>query len=202
MNELLLRANCPSWPGGALSTPKRCREATIAVRGGVVVQVRRKFIEPPPRLRPSGCFAIFLIAAATPPGQADLSKLRRRFESSGYGSPPQQRRGGCAIKKKLRSHLNSRRRGSVVQKFLGHTTPSAPLKEASQLLLDVASTPPLLRRGARITTPYSSRRVESRVQPNSPSRSACQFGQVCLARRGNSPASAMCKGPRRCLRRI
>src|SRR6187549_1604375 len=88
-----------------------------------------------------------------PPGQEQLSKLRRLFESSGDDSPPQQRRGGCAIKKKLRSHLNSRRRGSVVQKFLGHTTPSAPSKEASQLLLGVAATPPLLRRGARITTP-------------------------------------------------
>ena len=50
--------------------------------------------------------------------QAVLSKLRRHFERGSDGSPPQQRRGGCAIQKKLRSHLNSRRRGSVVKKCL------------------------------------------------------------------------------------
>ena len=36
------------------------------------------------------------------------------------------------------------------QEFLDHTTPSAPSKEASRLLLDVAATPPLLRRGVRV----------------------------------------------------
>src|SRR4026209_780112 len=100
-----------------------------------------------------------------PPGQVELSKLRGSFESSGDGSPPQQRRGGCAIKKKLRSHLNSRRRArsaspagrsikeSVVQKFPWPHYPVRSTEEASQLLLDVAATPPLLRRGARITPP-------------------------------------------------
>src|SRR5438067_13321109 len=31
------------------------------------------------------------------------------------GSPPQTRRGGCAAKKRLRSHLNPRRRGGADQ---------------------------------------------------------------------------------------
>jgi hypothetical protein len=30
----------------------------------------------------------------------------------------------CAIKKISRSHISSRRRGGVVQEFLGHTTPA------------------------------------------------------------------------------
>jgi len=35
----------------------------------------------------------------------------------------------------------------VVQEFLDHTTPSAPSKEASLLLLDVAATPPPAEEG-------------------------------------------------------
>ena len=41
-------------------------------------------------------------------------------------------------------------RGGVVQEFLDHTTPSAPLKEASLLLLDVASSPPPAEEGSRL----------------------------------------------------
>src|SRR5688572_9299620 len=56
VNELPKRANCPSWPGGV--------DAPIAEgegADGVVVQVRQEFIEPPPRLRHSGCFAIIFL---------------------------------------------------------------------------------------------------------------------------------------------
>ena len=59
-----------------------------------------------------------------------------------------RRRGGCTIKEMARSLISSCRRGGVVQEILDHTTPSAPLKVASLLFLDVASTPPRLRRGA------------------------------------------------------
>ena len=41
-------------------------------------------------------------------------------------------------------------RGGVVRKFLDHTTPSAPSKEASRLLLDVAATPPPAEEGSRL----------------------------------------------------
>ena len=61
-----------------------------------------------------------------------------------------RRRGGCAIKKKLRSNLSSRRRGGVAQEFLDHTTPSAPSEEASRRFLDVASTPPPAEEGTRL----------------------------------------------------
>ena len=51
---------------------------------------------------------------------------------------------------KSRSLISSCRRGGVVQEFLDHTTPSAPLKEASLLLLDVASTPPPAEEGSSL----------------------------------------------------
>jgi hypothetical protein len=54
--------------------------------------------------------------------------------------PPQLAQTGAKREPDRAKHQDS-----VVQKFLGHTTPSAPSKEASQLLLDVAATPPLLR---------------------------------------------------------
>jgi len=47
----------------------------------------------------------------------------------------------------------AKHRGSVVQKFPWPHYSVRSIKEASQLLLDVAVTPPLLRRGARTTTP-------------------------------------------------
>src|SRR5207248_8299951 len=47
-------------------------------------------------------------------------------------SPPQPRRGGCAAKKKLQSHLSPRRRGGVGQQmiFLTNTTPAAATASA------------------------------------------------------------------------
>jgi hypothetical protein len=66
-------------------------------------------------------------------------------------SPPQPRsRGGCAINKKPRSLRRRRRRGGAGQPPIicwTNTTPSAPSKVASQHWLDVAATPPRLRRG-------------------------------------------------------
>ena len=38
----------------------------------------------------------------------------------------------------------------MAQEFLDHTTPSAPAKEASLLLLDVAATPPPAEEGSRL----------------------------------------------------
>src|SRR5215470_17434772 len=69
---------------------------------------------------------------------------------SGEKSPPQLRRGGCAIKKMSRSDRDSRRRGGVVQvqsNSLDQHHPGRSNKVASHFLLDVASTPPQLRRG-------------------------------------------------------
>src|SRR4030095_7647294 len=51
---------------------------------------------------------------------------------------------------KSRSLISSCRRGGVVQKFLNHTTPSAPLKVASLLSLDVAASPPPAEEGSRL----------------------------------------------------
>src|SRR5215471_19191289 len=62
--------------------------------------------------------------------------------------PSSPRRGGCAIKKKSRSVLSSRRRGGVQPQQnsveLDHH-PVRSIKEASRYLVEVASTPP--RRG-------------------------------------------------------
>ena len=65
-------------------------------------------------------------------------------------SPPQLRRGGCAIKKMQRSNRNSRRRGGVDQVRLNSLDQHHPGRSnnvASQLFLCVAATPPQLRRG-------------------------------------------------------
>src|SRR6185369_3751219 len=65
-------------------------------------------------------------------------------------SPPQLRRGGCAIKKMQRSNRNSRRRGGVNQVRLNSLDQHHPGRSnnvASQLFLCVAATPPQLRRG-------------------------------------------------------
>jgi hypothetical protein len=71
-------------------------------------------------------------------------------ECEAGNSPPDIGGGGCAINKKKRSH-RSGADGVVgiaeVFRFLEMvpflTTPSAPLKEASRLLIDVASSPPM-----------------------------------------------------------
>ena len=53
----------------------------------------------------------------------------------------------AAIKKSREATL-ARADGVVWSRnLINHTTPSAPSKEASRLLLDVAATPPRLRRG-------------------------------------------------------
>src|SRR5215831_19110515 len=71
---------------------------------------------------------------------------------SGRQFPFWYRRGGCAIKKKMRSHRSSADgvvgidevfQNAFLEEVPFSTTPSAPLKEASRLLLDVASTPPV-----------------------------------------------------------
>src|SRR6185436_12994966 len=65
-------------------------------------------------------------------------------------SPPQLRRGGCAIKKMQRSNRNSRRRGGVDQVRLNSLDQHHPVRSnnvAAQLFLCVAATPPQLRRG-------------------------------------------------------
>src|SRR5437867_7716829 len=64
-------------------------------------------------------------------------------------------RGGVAarIKKKPRSDLSPRRRGGVGQQpkiFLTNTTPSAPARWLRDIFIDVASTPPRLRRGVLV----------------------------------------------------
>ena len=70
-------------------------------------------------------------------------------EASEWNSPPQMRRGGCAVKKKSRSHLSPRRRGGVDKPntFCG-PTPPRPLHQRwlRSFFLDVVSTPPQLRR--------------------------------------------------------
>ena len=53
--------------------------------------------------------------------------------------PPQLAQTGAKREPDRAKHQDS-----VVQKSLGHTIPSAPSKEASQLLLGVAATPPPL----------------------------------------------------------
>ena len=62
-------------------------------------------------------------------------------------SPPQQEEGRLHDQEKSRSLISSCRRGGVAQEFLDHTTPSAPSKEATLLLLNVAATPPPAEEG-------------------------------------------------------
>ena len=77
-----------------------------------------------------------------------LSRLPERLKVAAIGSPPQQEEGWLHDQEKSRSLISSCRRGGVVQEFLDHTTPSAPLKVASLLLLDVAATPPPAEEGS------------------------------------------------------
>src|SRR5688572_16634810 len=64
-------------------------------------------------------------------------------------SPPQPRRGGCAIKQK-REATFERADGVVLAggSFPGQHHPVRSNEEASRVFLDVAATPPRLRRGA------------------------------------------------------
>jgi hypothetical protein len=52
---------------------------------------------------------------------------------------------------KLRSNLSPRRRGGVVKNSPDQHHPVRSHKDASRYFLKVASTPPLLRRGVRVT---------------------------------------------------
>ena len=61
--------------------------------------------------------------------------------------PPLMERTGAKREPDRAKHQDS-----VAKEFLDHTTPSARVEVAAQLFLDRAATPPLLRRGARITT--------------------------------------------------
>src|SRR5262245_16372442 len=66
-------------------------------------------------------------------------------------SPPWQRRGGRDIKKDAAKPPYAERTGRFVplpiNRWVGRTAPSAPVAEASRLLLMGAATPPLTRRG-------------------------------------------------------
>src|SRR5467141_2127233 len=70
-------------------------------------------------------------------------------ESQGRVFPSSERRGGCAIKKMLRSLLMKAQTGWSVpdnvstSAFTIMTTPSAPASEASRLFLTGAATPPV-----------------------------------------------------------
>ena len=61
-----------------------------------------------------------------------------------------QEEGWLHDQEKSRSLISSCRRGGVVRELLDHTTPSAPLKEASLILLNVAATPPPAEEGSRL----------------------------------------------------
>jgi|SoiMetStandDraft_5_1073268.scaffolds.fasta_scaffold173868_2 hypothetical protein len=54
------------------------------------------------------------------------------------------------MKKKVAKPPQLAQTGWCGQEFLDHTTPSAPLKEASLLLLCVAATPPPAEEGSRL----------------------------------------------------
>jgi hypothetical protein len=56
---------------------------------------------------------------------------------------------GCAIKKRRDSHT-SRADGVVFAKFLDQHHPVRSIKVAARYFINVASTPPLLRRGRRV----------------------------------------------------
>src|SRR5207302_612795 len=77
-----------------------------------------------------------------------------RNEQQHY-SPPQLRRGGCAVKKKLRSSSFPRRRGGVDQPPLiyGPAPPRPlPIRWLRDIFVEVASTPPRLRRGVAVSS--------------------------------------------------
>ena len=79
-----------------------------------------------------------------------LPQARRRYTNSPRKPFLKNYKGWLHDQEKSRSLLSSCRRGGVVQEFLDHTTPSAPSKEASLLLLDVAATPPPAEEGSRL----------------------------------------------------
>ena len=59
-------------------------------------------------------------------GRSDCVQIAERFCKFQQSAPLlSRRRGGCAIKRKPRSHISSRRRGGVPRNFL--TTPPRPL---------------------------------------------------------------------------
>src|SRR5688572_17134145 len=80
-------------------------------------------------------------------GQLDNAWDRPRFSISKLPSPAEEGKAATSNKNREASLIGA---DGVVwsRKLLGHTTPSARTKVASRLLLDRASTPPRLRRGA------------------------------------------------------
>src|SRR5262249_46550370 len=100
--------------------------------------------------------------------------LKPESATRGPHSPPQLRRGGCAVNKKMRSHLIPRRRGGVDQPpliLLTSTTPAAPFKDASRPLLYVAALPSSAEEGSCtpnsfvLTGPPISRPGPARYRP-------------------------------------
>src|SRR5690348_8333413 len=77
------------------------------------------------------------------------------YESGGIGPfPSALRRGGCAINKKLRSILSSRRRGGDQQPTISLEFTHHPVrftKEATRYLINISATPP--RRGGEKLVP-------------------------------------------------
>src|SRR5215475_3552743 len=71
-----------------------------------------------------------------------LLLFSRRF--LGESSPLLVRRGGCAIKKKMRSHLSPRRRAGRSHRNLAREGPPRPLQQGGccDIFLYVAATPP------------------------------------------------------------
>ena len=132
-----------SWPVAARQRAETClaQRQNCPVRAGAIVllpvptalHIRRERAVRLDPLKPSPCCR------------------RRRCERIAKlrAFPSSAEEGWLRDQEKSRSHISSRRRGGVGQEFPDHTTPSAPSKDASRYFLEVASTPPLLRRGTR-----------------------------------------------------
>ena len=81
-------------------------------------------------------------------GTIDSCRSRRgRLRRCRARSPPQQRRGGCAGKKKLRSILARADGVVLVKNFPDQPPRPLPQRMLRDIFLKVASAPPLLRRG-------------------------------------------------------
>src|SRR4030095_11871318 len=76
-----------------------------------------------------------------------------RMNNEHSNSPPQPRRGGCAIKKRREATI-AREDGLVLLSILDHPHPVRSNKEAPRRSLEVAATPPRLRRGVSQITPF------------------------------------------------
>src|SRR5262249_47411537 len=102
-----------------------------------------------------------------------------------FSSSP--RRGGCAIKKKSRSILSSRRRGGVQPpqnsvEFDHH--PVRSIKEASRYFIEVAATPSSERRGKLRTSVFGQ-------QPLQPAFCLGFWTECSESERGLKPATTL-----------